>query len=104
MPRSPFGEWLKILEHGKNRSVFLVEWLAMFAIAWLFWSVVFFGASGSLRPALAAALMAFLYATCIVYGRLMRATGCWKCSSPLPLLRKEVGRRRLRDEEHCMQV
>lgn len=104
MPKSPFEEWLKTLEYRRNRVVFLVEWLAMFSIAWLFWSVLFFGAPGSLRPALAAPLMAFLYATCVVYGRLMRATGCRKCASPLPLLRQEVGRRRLPDEEHCMEV
>ncbi len=104
MPRSPFEEWLKILEYRKNRFIFVVEWLSMFTIAWLFWSVLFFGAPGSVRPGLAAALMAFLYATCIVYDRLYRATGCRKCASPLPLLRKEVGRRHLRDEEHCMEV
>ncbi len=76
----------------------------MFSIAWLFWSVMFFGVPGSVRPALAAASMAFLYATCIVYDRLLRATGCRMCSSPLPLLRKEVGRKHLPDEEQCMEV
>jgi hypothetical protein len=40
----------------------------------------------------------------LIYGRTLRATGCRKCSNPLPFLRKETGRRRLPDQEDCIEV
>lgn len=104
MSKSPFQDWLSLLERRKNHSIFLVEWMSIFLIAWMFWSAMFIWAPGSIPPGMAGTLVAFLYATCIVYGRLMKATGCRKCASPLPFVRKEVGRRHQPDEEHCIEV
>ena len=83
--------------------MFLVEWLALFAVAWLFWWVLFFGGRGSLQPGVAATLISGLYATCLIYGRLLRVTGCRKCGNPMPFMRREIGRRHLRDEEECFE-
>ena len=104
MPKSPFQDWLEIQEHARNRSIFLVEWLSLFAIAWLFWSALFFSAPGSLNPALAATILSGLYATCMIYGRSLKATGCRVCSNPMPFLRYEVGRWHLPDVEKCVEL
>ncbi len=104
MSKSPFENWLQILEYRKNHLIFLVEWLVIFAIAWIFWTVIFIAAPGSAPAGLIATLVALLYATSIVYGRMMKTTGCRKCASPWPLVRKEMGRRHMRDEEHCIEV
>ena len=74
MPKNSFQNWLTIQEHRKGHSIFLVEWLSLFAMAWLFWILMFFNAPGSVPPGLAATLIAILYASCLVYGRLLRAT------------------------------
>ena len=104
MSRSPFQEWLNIQEHERSGIVFLVEWMALFGAAWFFWSVMFFAAPGSAPPGPVAALVSILYATCLLYGRVLRVTGCPKCRSPLPFVRREVGRRRLPDREQCIEV
>jgi hypothetical protein len=104
MPKSPIDDWLAVQEHKRAHAIFLIEWLSLFALAWMFWSVMFFSAPGSVPPGLAATLVAGLYATCMIYGRLLRATGCKKCNSPLPFLRKEIGRRHMRDEEDCLEI
>jgi hypothetical protein len=104
MQKSPFEEWLAVQEYKKSRFAFLAEWMALFGVAWFFWSVIFTSAPGSVPPGLAATLISILYASSIVYGRLMRVTGCAKCRSPLPFLRKEIGRRHLPDHEECVEV
>ena len=104
MPHSPFEHWLTTEEHKRGHTIFIVEWLSIFAIAWLFWSLMFHAAPGALPPALAATLLSALYACCMVYGRLLDATGCRKCASPLPLLRQEVDRRHTRAEEQCIEL
>ncbi len=105
MSKSPFQSWLAVQERRRSHLTFLVEWLAMFALAWFFWSVMFWAAPGSsMPPKIAALAVSALYATCLIYGRLLRATGCHKCSSPLPFMRQEVGRHRMPDQEDCIEV
>ncbi len=104
MPKSPFQHWLAVQEYKKNHSIFVVEWMSVFAIAWLFWAVMFFSVPGSLPPGLAATIVSALYASGVVYGRLLQVTGCRKCASPLPLMRQEIDRRHLRDEEQCVEI
>lgn len=103
-PRSPFETWLLTQEHKKVPTIFLGEWLLLFAAAWFFWSVMFLSAPGDVAPGVAATLVAILYATCMIYGRLLRITGCRKCSNPMPFLRQETGRRHMRDHEECLEV
>jgi hypothetical protein len=103
MPKRPFQHWLTLQERQKNHSFFIVEWVSIFTIAWLFWSLMFFSVPGSLPPWQTATIIAALYASCVVYGRVLRLTGCRKCGSPLPLLRQEIGRRHTRDQEHRVE-
>jgi hypothetical protein len=84
--------------------MFIVEWVSLFLIGWLFWSLMFFSAPGSVPPGLAATIVSVLYASGLVYGRLRQVTGCRKCASPLPLLRQEIGRRHMPDEENCVEL
>ncbi|HTP01019.1 MAG TPA: hypothetical protein VMJ64_06560 [Anaerolineales bacterium] len=102
-PKSPFQIWLSVQEHTRPGLMFLAEWLAAFAIAWLFWWVMFAGGRGSMQPALAASALSGLYATCLIYGRMLRVTGCKKCASAMPFIRREIGRRHLRDHEQCIE-
>jgi len=57
-----------------------------------------------MQPALAAAAVSGLYATCLIYGRLVRTTGCRKCSNPMSFLRRELSRRHVRDSEECYEI
>jgi hypothetical protein len=104
MSKSPFEQWLSTQEYKRSYLIFLVEWLAIFGIAWLFWSVMFLFAPGSVAPGLAATLVSVLYATCLLYGRLLRVTGCKKCANPMPFMRREMGRRHMRDREDCVEM
>jgi hypothetical protein len=104
MPNDLFDRWLTRLEHRRTHSIFLVEWLAIFTIAWLFWVLMFEWAPGSIPPGLAATLVSGLYATCLIYGRVLRVTGCRKCNNPMPFLRREVGRWHLPDHEECIEL
>jgi hypothetical protein len=104
MQKSSFQEWLSTQEYKRPSIIFMVEWLALFGMAWLFWWVIFFGGRGSVQPGLAASLTSGLYATCLIYGRLLRVTGCRKCANPMPFLRREVGRRHVGDHEECFEV
>ena len=104
MPKSPFQDWLSTQEYRRRHAIFLVEWLAIFAIAWLFWWVMFVGGRGAVPPGLAATITSGLYATCIIYGRLLRVTGCRRCRNPMPFMRREVGRRHLQDQEDCIEL
>ncbi len=100
--RSPFLYWLSIQELKRPQITFLLEWLSLFSTAWLFWWVMFFGGRGSLAPAITASAVSALYATCLIYGRMLRVTGCRKCSNPLPFMRREVARRHVDDHEECI--
>src|SRR5512140_3673915 len=104
MPKSPFQEWLSVLEYKQSRLVFLAEWMALFGVAWFFWSLMFTSLPGAVPPGLAATLIAVLYATSILYGRVLKVTGCSKCHSALPFLRNETGRRHLPDHEQCVEI
>lgn len=104
MSKTPFHSWLAIQERRRSSIIFLVEWLALFASAWMFWWVMFWAAPGSLSPRIAATAVSALYATALIYGRVLRATGCKRCSSPMPFLRKEIGRRQLPDQEDCIEI
>jgi hypothetical protein len=97
-------EWLREQEQKRNRSIFLLEWMLVFACALLFWIVLFLKLERSIWSIPAAALMSALYACGFVYVRLHPLTNCRKCRSPLPLIRKEIDRRHLRDEEQCLEI
>jgi len=52
----------------------------------------------------AAAAVASVYASGLVYLRLIKETGCKKCKSLLPLSREEIAHRHVHDEEHCLEI
>jgi uncharacterized protein with PIN domain len=97
-------DWLKELERKKTTAIFLLEWLSTFAVAFLFWNFLFFELENSIRSTSAAATISALYACGFVYLRLYPITRCKKCNSLLPLVREEIGRRRIHDEEKVLEI
>ena len=97
-------EWLREQEQKKNRSIFLLEWILAFACALLFWIVLFLKLEKTIGSIAAAALISTIYACGFVYVRLHPLTNCNKCHTLLPLVRKEIDRRHLRDEEKCVEI
>jgi hypothetical protein len=96
-------DWLKEQEQ-KNHSIFLLEWLATFAVSLLFWGVLFYKLEISLWSTAAAATTSALYACGFVYLRSFPITRCKKCTSLLPLVKKEISRRHIHDEEKCREI
>ena len=94
-------DWLKEQEE-KHHSIFLLEWVSTFACTFIFWIVLFHGLEVSLRST--AATTSALYACGFVYLRLFPVTRCKKCSSLLPLVREEIGRRHIHDEERTVEI
>jgi len=96
-------DWLKEQEQ-KNRSIFLVEWVSAFALALVFWTILFYEVQISLWSTAAATIISALYACVFIYLRLFPITRCRKCKSLLPLVREEVSRRHIHDEEKCLEI
>lgn len=97
-------DWLVEQERKKSPSIFLMEWISIFAIACVFWTWLFFRFHTSSASVLASVAVSALYACAFVYLRLFRETGCRKCGSRLPFSRQEVGRRYLHDGERCIEI
>ena len=97
-------DWLTEQERKKVPSIFLLEWMSIFAVTSLFWNVVFFKLANSFRLIPAAAALSAVYACGFVYPRIHLLTRCKKCNSPLPLLRQEIYRRHLHDEEKYREI
>ena len=98
------SDWLLEQEHKKKPAVFLLEWLSVFAFAVVFWTILFYEFETSLRSTATATAISALYACGFVYLRLFPLTRCKKCDSLLPLARKEIGRRHIRDKEKCLEI
>jgi hypothetical protein len=81
-----------------------LEWISTFAAAFLFWNFLFYELINSYMSAPAAAAVSALYACGLVYSRLYPVTRCRKCSSLLPLVREEISRRHVHDEEKCVET
>ncbi len=96
--------WLNEQEHKKSHSIFLLEWVSTFAFAFLFWYFLFFELENSIRSTSAAATISALYACGFVYLRIYPITRCKKCNSWLPLVREEISRRRIQDQERCLEI
>ncbi len=103
MPGFSILDWLSEQEKRRRPFVFIVEWIFVFVLAGAVWT-----GTASMwqhaRPSgvLVVSLSAF-YASAIVYSRLFKVTRCRKCSSPLPLLRREIDRQHVRDREDCVE-
>ncbi len=97
-------DWLVEQERKKSPSIFLLEWVSIFAIAWLFWTCLFFQFHVSVSSVAASAAVSTLYACGFVYIRLFKETGCKKCKNPLPFSREEIGRRYVHNEERCVEI
>ena len=98
------SSWLSEQEHNRQSRIFLLEWLSTFAVAWLFWLLIFREFDASARSTAAAVAIAAFYASVFVYFRLFPLTRCTKCSSLLPLIREEIGRRHLHEEETSLEI
>jgi hypothetical protein len=97
-------DWLTEQERKKNPSIFLLEWLSAFAVTFPFWTFLFFKLENSFRLIPAAAAISALYACGFVYLRIYPVTHCKKCTSLLPLVKVEIGRRHIHDEEKCKEI
>jgi hypothetical protein len=97
-------DWLKEQERKKNPSVFVLEWMLTFAGAFLFWTSLLLRLKYSIQSITAAATISIVYACGIVYTRIYPVTSCSKCHSLLPLMRAEIGRRHIHDEERCLEI
>ncbi len=97
-------DWLAEQEHKKHPFVFLLEWFSIFAFGLLFWTIVFFEIHTSIGSVAAAAAVSFVYASGLVYLRLLQLTACKKCNSPLAFSQEEIGRRHIRDTEKCVEI
>jgi hypothetical protein len=96
--------WLLEQEHKKKPSIFLLEWLSIFVFALLFWTFLFLELENSFWSTAAAATISAFYAFGFVYLRLFPITRCKKCNSLLPLVREEIDRRHIHDEEKCLEI
>ncbi len=101
---NPISDWLLEQERKKESHIFVLEWISTFAVALLFWGLLFYEMEGSIRLAPTAATLAALYASVFVYLRLLPVTRCKKCKSLLPLIKQEIGRRHIHDEERCLEI
>lgn len=97
-------DWLAEQEHRKNHAIFLLEWLAIFTLAWLFWTCVLFELHVSASSITTAAAISTIYASAFVYIRLYKESACKKCNSPLLFNREEIGRRYVHNEEQCVEI
>ena len=96
-------DWLKEQEQ-KNHSIFLLEWVSTFAFALVFWTILFYEVETSFWSTAAAATASALYACGFIYPRIFPITRCKKCNSLLPLIKVEIGRRHIHDEERCTEI
>ncbi len=97
-------DWLTAQERKRSLSIFLLEWLFLFALALLFWTLLFFKVHPSFTSAVTAVVLSSLYACTLIYARLLSVTRCRKCKGLLPLGQEEIGRRHIHDEERCVEV
>ena len=104
MMHPSISRWLSEREHKPQSLIFLFEWLSTFALAWLFWLLLFHELEVSVRSTAAATSLAALYACVFVYFRLFPVTRCTKCRSLLPLIREEIGRRSTHEEEMSLKI
>ncbi len=101
---TPIGDWLVEQEHKKRPFVFVLEWLSVFALSLLFWTIAFFEVRTSLLSVAAAVMVSSVYACSFIYLRVLQLTACTKCNSPLAFSRQEIGRRHVRDAEKCLEI
>ncbi len=104
MPIMPFREWLREQENRRGPLFFLFEWLIVFTIALAFWAVLLLEIRRSAWNLAAAAGVSSLYASAVVYMRLLRLSSCTRCHSPLAVTKQEIGRRHVQDRERCLEI
>jgi hypothetical protein len=101
---SPFRDWLAEQERRRRPDIFLIEWLLVFALALLFWAVLFLAIGTTVWSVVAAVAVSSLYASGFVYVRLLEQDTCGRCGSPLALTQQVIGRRYLHEVEKCLEI
>jgi hypothetical protein len=101
---TPFWDWLIEQEQKRRPLIFLLEWAFIFALAFLFWLILFREIPALAWPVAASAAISSLYASCFVYVRLLRLTTCRKCSSPLAFSQEAIGHRYVHEVERCLEI
>lgn len=100
----PFRDWLVEQENRRGPLFFLLEWLILFAIALVFWSILLFEVQGLPWSLVAGAAVASVYASGTVYLRVLGFRKCRKCRSSLAISGQELSRRHVRDVERCLEI
>lgn len=103
MPGSSLRAWIVEQEKKRDPLVFASEWIVAFALAGVIWTATLSGWMHARPPAPVVIAVSALYASAMIYPRLLNATRCMKCRSVLPLLRREIERQHLRDREECVE-
>ena len=100
----PFKDVLAELEHKRPPLVFFAEWILVFALAFPFWTAFLQEVQGQRWSFAAAIAFASLYASGMVYVRLLKVSPCAKCAAPLALTEQVLGVRPLHQVEKCIEI
>ena len=99
-----FADWLTEREQKMNPLIFIFEWIFIFIVSLVIFTLVLIFKDKLAPTAIGATASSALFACVFVYVRSLRATGCIKCGSPLPFLRKELDRKYVGDREKYVEV
>lgn len=100
----PFKDWLDEQEHKRPPLVFFAEWALVFALALPFWVVILLEIQGRGWSLAGSIAFASLYASGMVYVRLLKVAPCRKCGAPLSLTQETLGRRTIHQIEKCIEI
>jgi RNase P subunit RPR2 len=100
---TPFRTWLVEQEQRRRPLIFLLEWLGAFALSMSFWTPLVLKIQASSWSIAAAFAMSSVYASGLVYVRLLKLATCKRCHSPL-IFSQEMSRRFVRELERCLEI
>ena len=100
----PFKDWLAEQEHKRPPLIFFAEWAFVFALALPFWVVILVQMQGPKWSLVGSIALASVYASGLVYSRLLKLAPCRKCGAPLALTQHELGRRTIHEIEKCIEI
>src|SRR5512142_673737 len=100
----PFKDWLDEQEHKRPPLIFFAEWTLVFVLVLPFWVFVLLQIQGSAWSLAAFIGLSSVYASGLVYARLLKVAPCRKCGAPLSLTQQELGRRTLHRIEKCIEI
>lgn len=98
------ADWFVERERRMKPLVFIVEWILMFILSLTMCTIFLIILNQRVSSEKVVTASSAVLACAFVYLRMFRATGCIKCGSPLPWLRKEVDRKYVGNQEKVLEV